>query len=97
VSGINDELAFGNPAALAGTCTTCHDTPSGGNHSVVAPLNIGLVDESRRTPDLPLYTLRNKTTGEVVKVTDPGRALIDGKWSHIGRFKRPGAAGAVLS
>jgi cytochrome c peroxidase len=28
-------------------------------------------------------------TGEIVKVTDPGRALIDGKLSHIGRFKGP--------
>jgi hypothetical protein len=89
VSGINDEAAFGKPAALKGTCTTCHDTPNGGNHSVAAPLNIGLVDASRRTPDMPLYTLRNKTTGEIVKVTDPGRALVDGKWSHIGRFKGP--------
>jgi cytochrome c peroxidase len=89
VSGINDEAAFGKPAQLIGSCTTCHDTPNGGNHSVVAPLNIGLVDASRRTPDMPLYTLRNKTTGEVVKVTDPGRAMIDGKWSHIGRFKGP--------
>ena len=38
---------------------------------------------------MPLYTLRNKTTGEIKQVTDPGRALIDGKWSHIGRFKGP--------
>jgi cytochrome c peroxidase len=89
VSGINDEAAFGKPATLMGTCTSCHNTPNGGNHSVVAPLNIGLVDEAHRTPDMPLYTLRNKTTGETVKVTDPGRALIDGKWSHIGRFKGP--------
>jgi cytochrome c peroxidase len=89
VSGINDEDVFGKPAVVVGTCTTCHNTPNGGNHSVVAPLNIGLVDASRRTPDMPLYTLRNKTTGEIVKVTDPGRALIDGKWSHIGRFKGP--------
>jgi hypothetical protein len=89
VSGINDEPAFGTPTTLVGTCTTCHNTPNGGNHSVVAPLNIGLVDASRRTPDLPLYTLRNKTTGARVQVTDPGRALIDGKWNHIGRFKGP--------
>ena len=89
MSGINDEAAFGKPATLMGTCTTCHDTPNGGNHSVVAPLNIGLVDASRRTPDMPLYTLRNKTTGQTVKVTDPGRAMIDGKWNHIGRFKGP--------
>ncbi|HEX2691383.1 MAG TPA: hypothetical protein VHN14_32440, partial [Kofleriaceae bacterium] len=67
----------------------CHNTPNGGNHSVVAPLNIGLVDASRRTKDMPLFTLRNKTTGETVQVTDPGRAMIDGKWSHIGRFKGP--------
>jgi len=89
VSGINDEPAFGSPAAVVGTCTTCHDTPNAGNHSVVAPLNIGLVDAAHRTPDMPLYTLRNKTTGEVVQVTDPGRALISGKWKHIGRFKGP--------
>jgi cytochrome c peroxidase len=56
---------------------------------VVAPLNIGLTDASRRTPDMPLYTLRNKATGEIKQVTDPGRAMIDGKWSHIGRFKGP--------
>jgi cytochrome c peroxidase len=38
---------------------------------------------------MPLYTLRNKTTGELRQVTDPGRALISGKWAHIGRFKGP--------
>jgi cytochrome c peroxidase len=89
VSGINDEAVFGKPATLMGTCSTCHNSPNGGDHSVVAPLNIGVVDASRRTPDMPLYTLRNKTTGETVQVTDPGRAMIDGKWSHIGRFKGP--------
>jgi cytochrome c peroxidase len=89
VSGINDEAAFGKPAVLSGTCTSCHNTPNGGDHSVVAPLNIGVSDAGRRTKDMPLYTLRNKTTGETVQTTDPGRALIDGKWSHIGRFKGP--------
>jgi cytochrome c peroxidase len=74
---------------VAGTCTTCHDTPNSGNHSVVAPLNIGLTDASRRTPDMPLYTFRNKTTGELKQTTDPGRAMISGKWKHIGRFKGP--------
>jgi len=89
VSGINDEAAFGNPSEVNGTCTTCHDTPNAGNHSVVAPLNIGVSDDSRRTPDMPLYNLRNKTTGETVRTTDPGRALLSGKWKHIGRFKGP--------
>jgi len=89
VSGINDEAAFGTPEELPGTCTTCHDTPGAGNHSVAAPLDIGIADAARRSPDVPLYTLRNKATGETVQVTDPGRALIDGRWAHVGRFKGP--------
>ncbi len=89
VSGINDEEAFGKPTVFNGTCTTCHNTPNVGNHSVSAPLNIGISDASRRTPEMPLYTLRNKTTGEIMVTTDPGRALITGKWKDIGRFKGP--------
>jgi cytochrome c peroxidase len=60
-----------------------------GNHSVGLPIDIGLTDVSRRTPDMPLYTLRNLTTGERRKTTDPGRALITGKWNDIGKFKGP--------
>jgi len=39
--------------------------------------------------DMPVYTFRNKTTGEIKAVTDPGRALITGRWKDIGRFKGP--------
>ena len=89
VSGINDEEIFGKPEVVNGSCTTCHDTPNSGNHSVAAPLNFGLTDADRRTPDMPLYTLRHKATGEIKLTTDPGRALITGKWRDIGRFKGP--------
>ena len=92
VAGLNNET-FSNgvtlPASFTGTCTTCHDTPNAGNHSVKAPLNIGLTDESRRTPDLPLYTLRRISDGTMVKTTDPGRAMKTGKWADIGKFKGP--------
>jgi hypothetical protein len=73
----------------SGTCTICHDTPNAGNHSVAMPLNIGIAAASRRSPDMPLYTLRNSWTSEVVHVTDPGRAMITGKWRDIGKFKGP--------
>jgi hypothetical protein len=86
VSGLNDALGL---PTINGTCTTCHNTPNVGNHSTAAPLNIGIADASRRTPDLPLYTLRNKSSGDVVQTTDPGRALITGKWADIGKFKGP--------
>jgi cytochrome c peroxidase len=86
VGGLNDSL--GQPI-ISGTCSTCHDSPNVGNHSVALPLNIGLTDASRRTADMPLYTLRNNTTGAMVQTTDPGLALITGKWKDIGRFKGP--------
>ena len=86
VGGLNDDLGL---PVIQGTCTTCHNTPNAGNHSVPLPLAIGIADGARRTLDMPLYTLRNKTSGDTVQVTDPGRALITGKWKDIGRFKGP--------
>jgi cytochrome c peroxidase len=74
---------------ISGTCTVCHDTPNAGNHSVPMALNIGVADASRRTADLPLYTLRRRATAEVVQTTDPGRAMVTGKWNDIAKFKGP--------
>jgi cytochrome c peroxidase len=89
VRGLNG--GAGDPIAgpVNGTCTVCHDTPGAGNHSVSMSLNIGLSDESHRTPDLPLYSLRNKATQELIKTSDPGRAMVTGKWADIGKFKGP--------
>jgi hypothetical protein len=92
VAGLNNQT-FSNgvtvPEPFTGTCTTCHDAPNAGDHSVKAPLNIGLTDASRRTADLPLYTLRRISTGDTVKTTDPGRAMITGRWADVGKFKGP--------
>ena len=38
VRGLNDTL---NQPSISGTCTTCHDAPNVGNHSVGLPLEIG--------------------------------------------------------
>ncbi|MEO8836007.1 MAG: cytochrome C [Caldimonas sp.] len=86
VKGLNDALGV---AVIPGTCTTCHNSPNAGDHSVPLPLDIGVAAASRRTPDLPLYTLRNRTTGELSRTSDPGRALITGRWQDIGKFKGP--------
>ncbi|HZT77321.1 MAG TPA: hypothetical protein VFA27_11725 [Vicinamibacterales bacterium] len=92
VGGLNGET-FSNgvrvPDSFTGSCSVCHDAPNAGDHSVKAPLNIGLTDASRRTPDLPLYTLMNRATGATIQTTDPGRAMISGKWADIGKFKGP--------
>jgi cytochrome c peroxidase len=86
VGGLNDDL--GAPV-IRGSCTSCHDSPNVGNHSVALPIDIGLTDASRRTPDMPLYTLRNKATGETRQTTDPARALLTGRWKDIGKMKGP--------
>jgi cytochrome c peroxidase len=92
VSGLNDEL---NQSSISGFCGTCHDTPEVGNHSVAAPLNIGIADAAPpalNVADLPLLTLTCKSgplAGQVFTTTDPGRALISGLCKDIGRFKGP--------
>lgn len=86
VSGINDDLGV---SQFNGFCTTCHDTPANGNHSVSGPVDLGLTTAARRKPDEPLYTFMRKSNGQVFETTDPGRGLITGQWKHLGRMKAP--------
>ncbi|HEY4183341.1 MAG TPA: hypothetical protein VGM90_41240 [Kofleriaceae bacterium] len=78
-----------------GTCSTCHDTPNVGNRSVATPLDIGVSDQDQRPGDLPLYTLRNIATGATVSTSDPGYAMVTGKWGDIGKFKVPSLRGVA--
>lgn len=82
VGGLND---------MTGNCGTCHSTPNVGNHSLSAPLNIGVADLTNPlgVDYLPVITLQNIATGQRVQTTDPGRALITGKWADIGKLKGP--------
>ena len=41
VRGLNDNAALGKPQSFVGHCTSCHDTPDVGNHSLPLPLDIG--------------------------------------------------------
>ncbi|MHB8812243.1 MAG: hypothetical protein ACYDAE_03170 [Steroidobacteraceae bacterium] len=41
VRGLNDNAALGRPTSFKGTCTTCHDAPNVGDHSLPLPLDIG--------------------------------------------------------
>lgn len=90
VAGLNDvPLADGRVhSVIEGSCSTCHSSPGAGDHSLPAPLNIGISDAARRTDDLPLFTILCNS-GAVVQTTDPGRALVTGKCADIGKFKGP--------
>lgn len=77
------------PGAQRATCSSCHDAPNAGSHSITRMIDIGVSDARFRTPDMPLYTLRNNATGQQVQTTDPGQALQTGRWADIGKFKVP--------
>lgn len=85
VAGFTDQLRVPNRV----TCSSCHSAPNAGSHSTPLLVDIGVADARVRTPDLPLYTLRNNATGETVDTTDPGLAMQTGRWRDIGRMKVP--------
>lgn len=87
---------------IRGGCAVCHNSPNVGNHSSPLAINIGVTmaepvnnDGSPNTvldlARLPVYTLTNGTAD--VKVTDPGRGLISGNWTDLGKTKGPNLRG----
>lgn len=101
VRGLNDTL---NQPEIAGTCTTCHDTPNVGDHSVALPLEIGTsrtvkfeTDPTIRAavnelsmPKMPVYRVvctEGPLSGEVTYTSDPGKAILSGNCSDVGRGK----------
>ena len=104
VKGLND--ALGAPV-IAGTCTTCHNAPEVGSHSVKRFFNTGTSDPFLGGPnnrdhnplagnlrDFPFYSIAPKNNrGAFVTTTDPGRALISGSFADLARFKVPNLRG----
>ena len=96
VAGLNDVQ---NVNRITGSCSTCHDNPNVGNHSVDTLFNIGIADvppNGKVPTDLPVFTLVC-TSGPLARqtftVTDPGRALITGACADIGKLKVPALRG----
>ena len=92
VAGINDVTG---QTHFAGFCGTCHDTPNVGDHSVKAPLNIGVADPNPPAldnSDLPVFKVKctaGPLMGQTFVVTDLGRAMISGKCADVGKFQGP--------
>lgn len=96
VGGFNDRVG---QRLVRGTCSTCHDAPNVGSHSIDAPMDIGVAAKAPPGLDvaaLPVFTLacsKGPLAGEAIETTDPGRALITGRCADIGRFKVPALRG----
>lgn len=73
VRGLNDDPALGKPGAIIAHCSTCHDAPNVGDHSLAVPLDIGTSHSTMpgmesdpqvaaalaelTMPDLPVYLI----------------------------------------
>src|SRR5262245_4981065 len=85
VPGINDVLG---QDPIRGTCSTCHNTPNVGGHSVIRMVDLGIANAENCDPVLPVLTLQNKATGEMRRVCDMGRGG-NGVWADVGKFRVP--------
>lgn len=81
---------FNTKASLSGrACNSCHNSVNNGANLNNLLFDVRVASAEARTPDLPLYTFRNKTTGETRQLTDAGQGNITGLWNDLGRFKTP--------
>jgi cytochrome c peroxidase len=92
VRGLNDNAALGTVpvAPFQGTCTTCHDAPFAGDHSLPLPLDIGTVHSPANetdpivanglaqldVPDLPVYEITGCPNPFAAASTTPGSAPV---------------------
>lgn len=97
VTGLNDLPGL---SSFVGTCTTCHNTPNIGNHSVPLTINLGITDypplPALDTAGLPVYTIQCApgvaspiNRGSTYQTTDAGRALVDGTCADVGKTNGP--------
>ena len=90
LNGPNDQPS----TPITGVCGSCHNTPNVGSHSRSRFLDIGVTSltppGNLAVTHLPAYWFVETTTGHQIGVTDPGRGLVTGRFSDIGKTKIPG-------
>ncbi|HZT77437.1 MAG TPA: hypothetical protein VFA27_12355 [Vicinamibacterales bacterium] len=83
------EALFNTPNGGGRRCGACHNSANNGTNVDDLLFDVGTASADARTPDLPLYTIRNRSTGEERQLTDTGRGNVTGLWSDLGKFKTP--------
>ena len=89
ISGVNGLNNLLGQSTVTGTCSTCHNSPNVGGHSVVRMFDVGTADQINCGLQIPLVTVQNKTTNETRSVCDLGRANGSHLWAEIGTFRAP--------
>ena len=88
VPGFNDVVG---QTTYRGTCSTCHNTPNVGGHSVIRMMDIGTAEEAVCNELFPILAVTNKTTGATRRLCDMGRGG-NGVWADLGEVPRAAAA-----
>ena len=83
------QAVFNSTNVSQKSCTVCHTAANNGTNMDNRLFDIRTASAEARTPDLPLYTFRNKRTGETRQLTDAGFGNITGRWDDLGLFKPP--------
>jgi cytochrome c peroxidase len=87
VPGFNDVVGIGDP--VVGTCSTCHNTPNVGGHSVIRMMDIGSADEPNCYEGLPILAVTNKANPALTRrICDMGRGG-NGVWADLAKFRVP--------
>lgn len=84
---------FNNPRPNGGSCRGCHNAANDGQNVAGTFFNIGASKPEFAKPDMALYTLQHKTTGEVKVTSDGGRGWRTGLWADLEKFKTPSLRG----
>ncbi len=83
------EKVFNSTNVSHRSCRVCHNSSNNGTNFNNTLFDIRTASAEARKPDMPLYTFRNKRTGESIQLTDAGRGNITGRWDDLGLFKTP--------
>jgi cytochrome c peroxidase len=87
VPGLTD--LSGTDVTIHGTCSTCHNTPNVGGHSVIRMMDIGTADEPNCSEGLPiLQVTRISDPTQVRRICDMGRGG-NGVWTDLAKFRVP--------
>jgi cytochrome c peroxidase len=84
---------FNSPNRGGGSCLGCHNASNNGSHANGVLFDIGASRPAFALAGMPVYSLRNKVTGETRQTTDPGRAVRSGRWADVDKFKVPSLRG----
>jgi cytochrome c peroxidase len=79
----------GTDVPIQGTCSTCHNTPNVGGHSVIRMVDIGTADEPNCSPGLPILAVtRISDPTQTRRICDLGRGTT-GVWTDLAKFRIP--------